>query len=46
MHPDVALHLEVLDGVDVILRALDLVCVPAIAVVGLHVFVWLKEVRQ
>ncbi len=45
-HPDAALHLEVLDGVDVVLGALDLVCVPAVAVVSLDVFVWLEEVRQ
>ncbi len=44
--PDAALHLEVLDGVDVVLGALDLVRVPAVAVVGLDAFIWLKEVRQ
>ncbi len=44
--PDAALHLEVLDGVDVVLGALDLVRVPAVAVISLDAFVWLKEVRQ
>ncbi len=44
--PDAALHLEVLDRVDVVLGALDLVRVPAVAVIGLDAFVWLKEVRQ
>ncbi len=44
--PDAALHLEVLDGVDVILGALDLVRMPAVAVVGLDAFVWLEEVCQ
>ncbi len=44
--PDAALHLKVLDGVDVVLGALDLVRVPAVAVVGLDAFVWLEEVRQ
>ncbi len=44
--PDVALHLEVLDRVDVVLGALDLVRVPVVAVVGLNTFVWLKEVHQ
>jgi hypothetical protein len=46
MRPDAALHLQVLDGVDIILGALDLVCVPVVAVVGLDAFVWLKEVCQ
>jgi hypothetical protein len=46
MRPDAALHLEVLDGVDVVLGALDLVHVPAVAAVGLDTFVWLEEVRQ
>ncbi len=46
MCPDVALHLEVLNGVDVVLGALDLVRVPAVAVVGLDAFLWLKEVHQ
>ena len=44
--PDAALHLEVLNGVDVVLGALDLVRMPAVAVVGLDAFVWLEEVRQ
>ncbi len=44
--PDVALHLEVLDGVDVVLGALDLVRVPLVAVVGLNASIWLEEVRQ
>jgi hypothetical protein len=44
--PDAALHLEVLDGVVVVLGALDLVRVPAVAVVGLDAFIWLEEVRQ
>jgi hypothetical protein len=44
--PDVALHLEVLDKVDVALGALDLVRVPAVDIVGLDAFVWLKEVHQ
>ncbi len=44
--PDVALHLEVLDGVDIVLEALDLVRVPAVTIVGLDAFVWLEEVRQ
>ncbi len=44
--PDAALHLEVLDGVDVVPGALDLVRVPAVAVVGLDAFVWLEEVYQ
>ncbi len=46
MCPDVALHLEVLDGVDVVLGALDLVRVPAVAAIGLNAFVWLEEVHQ
>jgi hypothetical protein len=46
MRPDAALHLEVLNGVDVVLGALNLVRVPAVAVVGLDALVWLKEVRQ
>jgi hypothetical protein len=46
MRPDAALHLKVLDGVDVVLGALDLVRVPAVAIVGLDAFVWLEEVRQ
>jgi hypothetical protein len=44
--PDAALHLEVLDGVDIVFGALDLVRVPAVAVVSLDAFVWLEEVRQ
>ncbi len=44
--PDAALHLEVLDGVDVVLRALDFVRMPAVAVVGLDAFVSLEEVCQ
>ncbi len=46
MRPDVALHLEVLNRVDVIFGALDLVHVPVVAIVGLNTFVWLEEVRQ
>ena len=46
MHPDAALHLEVLDEVDVVLRALDFVRMPAVAVVSLDAFVWLEEVCQ
>jgi hypothetical protein len=46
MHSDAALHLEVLNGVDIILGALDLVRVPMVAVISLDAFVWLKEVRQ
>ncbi len=44
--PDGALHLEVLDGVDVVHGALDFVRMPAVAVVSLDTFVWLKEVCQ
>ncbi len=43
---EVALHLRVLNGVDIVLGALDLVRVPALAVVGLDAFVWLEVVRQ
>ncbi len=46
MCPDAALNFEVLDGVEVVLGALDLVRVPTVAVVGLEAFVWLEEVRQ
>ncbi len=46
MRPDAALHLEVLDGVDVILGALDFVRMAALAVAGLDAFVWLEEVCQ
>ncbi len=46
MRPDTALHLEVLNGVDVVLGALDFVCMPAVAIVGLNAFVWLEEVCQ
>ena len=44
--PDATLHLEVLDGVDVVLGALDFVRMPTVAVVGLDAFVRLKEVCQ
>ncbi len=44
--PDGALHLEVLDEVDVVLGALDFVRMPAVAVVNLDGFVWLEEVCQ
>jgi hypothetical protein len=44
--PDAALHLEVFDGVDVVLGALDFVRMPAVAVVSLDAFVWLEEVCQ
>ncbi len=45
-HPDAALHLEVLDGVDDVLGALDFVRMPAVALVGLDAFLWLEEVCQ
>ncbi len=35
-----------LTGIDVVLGALDFVRLPAVAVVGLDAFVWLKEVCQ
>ncbi len=44
--PDAALHLEVLGGVNVVLGALDLFCVPAVAVVGLDALARLEKVRQ
>ena len=44
--PDTTLHLEVLDGVYVVLGALDLVRVSAVAVVGLDSFARLEEVRE
>ena len=44
--PDAALHLEVLGGVDVVLGALDLVRVPAVAIVGLDSLAGLEEVRE
>ncbi len=44
--PNATLHLEVLDRVDVIFGALDLVRVSAVAVVGLNAFARLEEVRE
>ena len=35
MHPDMALHLVVLDGVGIDLGALDIVNMPAVTIVGL-----------
>ncbi len=46
MRPDATLHLDVLDGVDVVLGALDLVRVSAVAVVGLNAFARLEEVCE
>ena len=46
MRPDATLHLDVLDWVDVVLGALDLVRVSAVAVVGLNAFARLEEVRE
>ena len=46
MHLDLPLHCQVRDGVDVVLGALDLVGVPAVAVVGLDALAGLEEVRE
>ncbi len=44
--PDATLHLEVLDGVDVVLGAVDLVHVSAVTVVGLDALTQLEEVCE
>jgi hypothetical protein len=46
MRPDLTLHRKVLCQVCIVLRALDLVGVPAVAIVGLGSFVGLEKMAK